>query len=385
MFSSRSISTKFAWLALLFGAAGLSAQIDPNQVNWPTGTTGCVYAPATNTCVSPGGAPYTGTSPIVVTGQAISCPTCGTSSGGTNVSLNSGSTVANLGINGFMPQACADTSGSGTAQSCTTGASFTPQADNCIVYTTTTANSGTGLTVNINSLGAESVAIAGASGWTTTLVASSSIPANKPMHLCYDGTNWDASGTGYAASGVTSTGWTTLSFNSTPTTTFPGCGSAEAYQSTISIPMSYGTALRIKASLVRPNTSTGMDVAVATAATGVGGYEIAAQSDKNQVLYYFNSSASDTAITASGTTYAYDQALPTPLNLAVYPMSSTENYLLGSTMVATVTSGVAQSQSISGQNGTLDLGSSSVYVFVCAPSSAAGIVGAAYMLSPTPW
>ena len=57
MFSSRSISTKFAWLALLFGAAGLSAQIDPNQVNWPTGTTGCVYAPATNTCVSPGGAP----------------------------------------------------------------------------------------------------------------------------------------------------------------------------------------------------------------------------------------------------------------------------------------------------------------------------------------
>lgn len=69
-----------------------------------------------------------------------------------------------------------------------------------MVYTTTTANTGTGLTVNINSLGAKSVAIASSSGWTTTLTAGS-IPANKPMRLCYDGTNWDASGTGYQASG----------------------------------------------------------------------------------------------------------------------------------------------------------------------------------------
>ena len=254
---------------------------------------------------------YTGISPIVVTGQAISCPTCGTSSGGTNVSLNSGAAETNLPITGFMPQLCADTSGSGTAQSCSTANTFTPQAGNCItymtttspsgavtlnvnslgaktvriwqggsiyavsgapynypsgapmaacydgtywnigaanastvvqtnggpvqisnqtgvlpylcadtstsgtaqsctttpgftpqtgncvVYSTTTANSGTGLTVNINSLGAKSVAVAGSSGWTTTLVTSSSIPSNKPMHLCYDGTNWNASGTGY--------------------------------------------------------------------------------------------------------------------------------------------------------------------------------------------
>ncbi len=331
------------------------------------------------------GALHQGTAGCVWTSNGVgTMPTCQASVAGTQVKQNSGANETALPVTGFMPQLCADSSGSGTAQSCTVANTFVPQTGNCVVYSTTTANSGTGLTVNVNSLGAKSVAVAGSSGWTTTLVASS-IPANKPMHICYDGTNWNASGTGFAAGGVTINGWTTLSFNSTPTTTFPGCGSAEAYQSTISIPMSYGTALRIEASLVRPNTSTEMDVAVATAATGVGGYKIAAQNDKNQVLYYFNSSASGTAITASGTTYVYDQALPTPLNLAVYPMSSTENYLLGSTMVATVNNGVAQSQSISGQNGTLDLGSSSVYVFVCAPSSAAGIVGAAYMLSPTPW
>jgi hypothetical protein len=99
---------------------------------------------------------------------------------------------------------CADTSGSGTAQICNTASPFTPTQNSCVTYTTTTANSGTALTVNINSLGAKSVAIAGAGGWTTTLAASSSIPANKPISLCYDGTNWDASGTGYAAGGAPS-------------------------------------------------------------------------------------------------------------------------------------------------------------------------------------
>jgi hypothetical protein len=68
-----------------------------------------------------------------------------------------------------------------------------------VVYDTTTANSGTGLTVNVNSLGAKSVAVASATGWTTTLIAGQ-IPANEPIHLCYDGANWDASATGFAAS-----------------------------------------------------------------------------------------------------------------------------------------------------------------------------------------
>lgn len=59
MFSSRSISIKgllvLAFAVTLCGT--VHSQISPNQINWPTGTTGCVYAPATNTCVAPGGAP----------------------------------------------------------------------------------------------------------------------------------------------------------------------------------------------------------------------------------------------------------------------------------------------------------------------------------------
>ncbi len=157
------------------------------------------------------GALHQGTAGCVWTSNGVgTMPTCQASVAGTQVKQNSGANETALPVTGFMPQLCADSSGSGTAQSCTVANTFVPQTGNCVVYSTTTANSGTGLTVNVNSLGAESVAIAGASGWTTTLVASSSIPANKPMHICYDGTNWDASGTGYASS---STG-TTLSFAS---------------------------------------------------------------------------------------------------------------------------------------------------------------------------
>ena len=99
--------------------------------------------------------------------------------------------------------ACADSSGSGTAQSCTSSPSFTPATNDCILYTTTTTNSGTGLTTNVNSLGAKSIAIPGASGWTTTLTANI-IPANKPLLACYDGTNWNVQQTGTASAGGTS-------------------------------------------------------------------------------------------------------------------------------------------------------------------------------------
>ena len=146
-------------------------------------------------------------SPITVTGSGtvgspytIACPTCGTSSGGTNVSQNSGSAETNLPITGFMPQFCSDTSGSGTAQSCTVANTFVPQTGNTIVYSTTTTNSGTGLTINVNSLGAKSVAIPGSSGWTTTLTANI-IPANKPLILSYDGTNWNVQQTGTVSGG----------------------------------------------------------------------------------------------------------------------------------------------------------------------------------------
>lgn len=96
---------------------------------------------------------------------------------------------------------CPDTSGSGTAQVCSTVANITPVGGNtCVLYTTTTTNSGAGLTLNMDSFGVRSIAIPGASGWTTTLTAGI-IPANKPLNICYDGTNWNVQQTGTAASG----------------------------------------------------------------------------------------------------------------------------------------------------------------------------------------
>ena len=94
-----------------------------------------------------------------------------------------------------------DTSGSGTAQSCSTTNVYTVATNTCFWYTTTTTNSGTGLTVNPNSLGAKPVAIPGSSGWTTTLTAGV-IPTGKPIQLCYDGTNLNVQQTGTAAAGV---------------------------------------------------------------------------------------------------------------------------------------------------------------------------------------
>jgi len=108
--------------------------------------------------------------------------------------INNGATnLWEVRISVAMPLLAADTSGSGTAQSANTIPVFTPQSGNCIIYTTTTTNSSTGLTVNINSLGAKSVAVAGTSGYTTTLTTSPhSIPASTPIPLCYNGTQWGA-------------------------------------------------------------------------------------------------------------------------------------------------------------------------------------------------
>lgn len=110
------------------------------------------------------------------------------------------SQLALTGHNVTAPLVCSDTSASGTAQSCTTSPTFTPTTDDCVIYTTTTTNSGAGLTTNVNALGAKSVAIPGSSGWTTTLTASI-VPANKPLLACYDGTNWNVQQTGTSASG----------------------------------------------------------------------------------------------------------------------------------------------------------------------------------------
>jgi len=96
------------------------------------------------------------------------------------------------------PLVCADSSGSGTVQSCTTSPSFVPAAGDCVIYTTTTANTGTGLTLNVNSLGAKSVA-----KWQgTTTLAANDVLANKQIIACYDGTNWELSTIGNAPSAL---------------------------------------------------------------------------------------------------------------------------------------------------------------------------------------
>lgn len=100
------------------------------------------------------------------------------------------------------PSACADTSGSGTAQTCATTPSFTPAYPDCVNFTTSTTNSGSGLTLNVNSSSAISVAIPSSSGYTTTLTASI-IPTGTVMTACLNsaGTAWDVQQTGTQASG----------------------------------------------------------------------------------------------------------------------------------------------------------------------------------------
>ena len=96
------------------------------------------------------------------------------------------------------PLVCADTSGSGTVQVCNTSPTFTPAANDCIIYTTTSANSGTGLTLNVNSLGAKSVA-----KWLgSTTLAAGDVAAGEGQLACYNGTVWNLSTIGNAPGGI---------------------------------------------------------------------------------------------------------------------------------------------------------------------------------------
>ncbi len=92
---------------------------------------------------------------------------------------------------------CADSSGSPTAQSCSTSPSFTPAAGDMIIYTTTTQNTGA-LTIAVNGASA-----AGAYKWAgSTALASGDIPANKPIKMVFDAAgHWDVDDIGNAPSG----------------------------------------------------------------------------------------------------------------------------------------------------------------------------------------
>lgn len=90
---------------------------------------------------------------------------------------------------------CADSSGSATAQTCTTSPSFTPAAKDCLFYTPGTTNTGA-LTVNVNSSGAAAV-----KKWLGTALASGDLPSGKTVPMCFDGTNWNTHDIGNAPAG----------------------------------------------------------------------------------------------------------------------------------------------------------------------------------------
>ena len=158
----------------------------PNDHEAIGGTTDC----GQRLCVN-GGADATAFTSTVATGTAP-------------LTVASTTPVANLAIiqtahQISSPLKCADTSGSGTVQSCTTSPSFTPAANDCVIYTTTTANTSTALSLNVNSLGADSVA-----KWQgTTTLAAGDVPANKPVLACLDAANhWDLSTIGNVPGGT---------------------------------------------------------------------------------------------------------------------------------------------------------------------------------------
>ena len=99
---------------------------------------------------------------------------------------------AGVGLAAIQGRICSDTSGSGTVQVCNTGVSYTPGQGSWILYKTTTQNTGA-LTVNVNSLGAKSVA-----KWQGLAVIAGDVKANTLIPLYYDGTNWNMMAPGNA-------------------------------------------------------------------------------------------------------------------------------------------------------------------------------------------
>lgn len=142
---------------------------------------------------------------------------------------------ASMGLAAIQNRICNDTSGSGTAQTCNTGIPFTPVAGSLILYHTTTNNSGTGLTINVNSLGAKSVA-----KWQKiTTLASGDVQSGTYIQMVYDGTNWVMQAPGNAPSGSGLSGMTSgqVPIAATATTVT----SSKAIQGTDTNLMSSGT------------------------------------------------------------------------------------------------------------------------------------------------
>ena len=103
--------------------------------------------------------------------------------------------VAATGHQIVTPLNCSDSSGSGSAQLCTTTPTFSPAKGDQIIYYSTTQNSGA-LTLNVNSSAADAV-----QKWQGSALASGDIKANIPVLMVFDGTNWQVQNIGNAPSG----------------------------------------------------------------------------------------------------------------------------------------------------------------------------------------
>jgi hypothetical protein len=104
-----------------------------------------------------------------------------------------------LSTSSTQPPTCADSSGSGVSQSCTPSSSV----GSCMYYTTTTANTGGALTINVGGAGAVSV---GKLPGNTTTLAVGDMPANTPVLVCGEPasspTEWVMQSVANAPSGI---------------------------------------------------------------------------------------------------------------------------------------------------------------------------------------
>ena len=125
------------------------------------------------------------------------------------------------------PLLCADSSGSGTVQSCTTSPTFVAAAGDTIIYTTTTANTGA-LTIAVNGGAAAAVNKWGGSA----ALVSGDITANKPFKMVFDAAgHWDVDdignaptgGGGIALTAPVNANWT--AFNTGSDVVVPSCAS----------------------------------------------------------------------------------------------------------------------------------------------------------------
>lgn len=139
-------------------------------------------------------------------GSGLSAP----SGNGPMKYVGSNNTGQSSGHDNAAIMECLDSSGSGTAQSCSTSPAFTPAAGDTIVYMTTTTNTGD-MTVNVNS----SSAIHVRKWQKASVLASGDLVAGVYVGLTYDGAYWEIGGNiGNAPSGGGGVSNTTVSVSS---------------------------------------------------------------------------------------------------------------------------------------------------------------------------